>query len=151
MTDHDRRTLTEATDGVRFAMVVTAEADGMRSRPLTVQRIHGSTVWFLVDAGAPWLPADGDAVHATFVADDLWSSVTGPAMVVRDPQLIEELGDPVSDTWFQEGAAPAALRIDAEHGDWWTSSGAIRGAIEMVRAKVAGSEPDIGERGTVEV
>ena len=59
-------------------------------------------------------------------------------------------GDPVSDAWCQEGQSPLALRFDVDHGNGWTAPNAVKFAIGLVKAKVTGTEPDIGEHGEVD-
>jgi general stress protein 26 len=143
------RTLAELADGIRVAMLTLAGPAGLEARPLTVQQVQGDVVWFLVGDGADWLGAVDGPAHLSFVDDRTWVSATGRASVVQDPATIEELGDPVSGAWFEEGQCPLALRFDVDHGDWWTAPNAAKVAIGLVKAKVTGSEPDIGERGEV--
>ena len=143
--------LAEVADGIRIAMLTTKGVGGLSGRPLAVQRIDDDdTVWFLVVDDADWLPdLAGDDVHLAFVDDDTWVSATGPAQVVRDAGVLEDLGDPVSSTWFQEDVDPVAVRVDVRTGDWWTSPGTVAMALDLVRAKVSGRQPDAGQRGKV--
>jgi general stress protein 26 len=143
------RTFQEVTDGVRVAMLVLERPSGFRGRPLTVQKVEADAAWFLVGDDASWLPSDGERGNLTFVDDKKWVSAAGTVTRVTDPAVIEDLGDPVSDAWFQEGHDPVALRFDVHHGDWWTAPGFVTSAIKLVTAKVTGSEPSIGERGQV--
>ena len=106
-------------------------------------------VWFLVGDRADWLGAVDGPAHLSFVDDKVWVSATGTADLRRDAATIEELGDPVSDAWFQEDQSPVALRFDVDHGDWWTAPHAAKAAIDLVKARVTGTEPDMGERGEV--
>ncbi len=141
------RTLDDLTDGIRVAMLTLDGPGGMDARPLTVQRIDGDDVWFLVGDQADWLDAvDGDA-HLAFVDDKTWVSATGPAELVRDPVILEGLGDPISDAWFQEEQSPIALHVEVDRGSWWTAPNAAKAAIGLVKAKVTGDQPDIGEHG----
>jgi general stress protein 26 len=143
------RTLAELTDGIRVAMLTLQGSGGLEARPLTVQKVDGDQVWFLVGDGADWLgSADGPA-HLSFVDDKVWVSATGTAALLRDAATIEALGDPISDAWFQEEQDPVALRFDVDHGEWWTAPHAAKAAIDLVKAKVTGTEPDLGERGAI--
>jgi general stress protein 26 len=151
MTDHPEtsRSLEDLTAGIRVAMLTLDGRDGLEARPLTVQKVEGDLVWFLVGDGADWIgDADGPA-HLSFVDDKVWVSATGTAGVFRDSQVIEDLGDPVSDAWFKEGQSSLALQFDVHHGSWWTAPNAAKAAIGLVKAKVTGTEPDVGDHGSV--
>lgn len=143
------RTLADLADGIRVAMLTLQGSVGLEARPLTVQKIEDDRVWFLVGDGADWLDAVDGPAHLSFVDDKTWVSATGTAEVLREPAIIDELGDPVSGAWFEEDQSPLALRFDLDHGDWWTAPNAAKVAIGLVKAKVTGTEPDIGERGEV--
>ncbi len=146
------RSLPQIAEGVRVAMLTSAAPTGLDARPLTVQRVDDDRVWFLVGRDAEWVPATaGHPVNVTMSASDRWISLSGAAAVVTDPGVIEELGDPISDAWFTGDHEPAALRVDVDHGDWWESASGPRVAIELVKARLTGAEPDTGARGTVEV
>ena len=148
-TTEPTRSLAELTDGIRVAMLTLSGRGGLDARPLTVQKVDGDAVWFLVGDGADWLDAVDGPAHLSFVDDKTWVSATGSAGLFRDPAVIEELGDPVSDAWFEEDQDPLALRFDVQHGSWWTAPSAPKAAIGLVKAKVTRTEPDIGEHGEV--
>lgn len=150
MTDTETRPLDDLTDGIRIAMLTMDGPSGLSSRPLTVQRVGRSDVWFLVAEDTSWLHP-GTEVNLAFAGDDAWVSATGPMTMTSEPDVLDDLGDPISTTWFQEGHDPVALRVDVRSGDWWTSEGALRGALDLAVAKVSGKEPSMGERGTIEV
>lgn len=146
---HNDRSLAEVTDGIRVAMLTLQRAGGLEAVPLTVQKVDGDVVWFLVGGGADWLDAVDGPAHLAFVDDKMWVSATGTAGLVSDAATIEDLDDPISDAWFQEGETPVALRFLVAHGSWWSAPAAPRAALGLVKAKVTGSEPDIGEHGAV--
>ncbi|HRW38618.1 MAG TPA: pyridoxamine 5'-phosphate oxidase family protein [Aquihabitans sp.] len=146
------RSLTDLADGIRVAMVTSPAPTGLDARPLTVQRVDDDRVWFLVARDAEWLPAaSAGPINVALSTDDRWVSLSGRASLVTDPGAIAELGDPISDAWFHGDHPPAALRVDVEHGDWWASAGGPRVAVELVKAKLTGAEPDTGDRGAVDV
>lgn len=148
MTDTER-SLADLTDGIRIAMLTLPRNDGLEAWPLTVQKVDGDDVWFLVGDGADWLDAIDGPAHLSFVDDDVWVSVSGAAGRFEDPKVIEELGDPVSDAWFAEDQSPLALRFRADHGSWWSAPGKARLAIGLAKAKLTGTEPDVGAHGAV--
>ena len=148
-TETTDRSLADLTDGIRVAMLTLRSDDGLDARPLTVQKVEGDEVWFLVGDGADWLDAIDGPAHLSFVDDKTWVSASGVAGRFEDPQVIEDLGDPISDAWFAEGQSPVALRFTVQRGSWWTAPNAAKAAIGLVKAKVTGTEPAIGDHGTV--
>jgi general stress protein 26 len=143
------RSLDDLAGDIRVAMLTLDGRDGLDARPLTVQRIDGDEVWFLVGDQADWLDALGGPAHLSLVDDKTWVSATGSAELVRDPVIIEALGDPISDAWFEEDQSPLAVRVAVDHGSWWSAPNAAKAAIGLVKAKVTRSQPDIGDHGSV--
>ncbi len=141
----------ELVDGIPIAMVTTRTGAGLCGRPLAVQRVdEDGTLWFLVDRHAEWVGADLGVANVAFSDTTTWVSATGPATTTDDPAVLEDLGDPVTDTWFEDGAEPVALRVAVEHADWWDAPGRLRQALELAGAKLRGHQPDMGERGVAE-
>ena len=136
--------------GIRVAMLTTEAPMGtLQARPLTVQRVDESAIWFLVDADAQWVSGRLDAVNLSFVDGDTWVSASGTATLVRDPGVLEELGDPVSDAWFDEGTDPAAMRVDIIRADYWDGPGKLVQLLHMGKAAITQEPPDMGERGVI--
>jgi general stress protein 26 len=137
--------------GIRVAMLTTvAPAGALQARPLTVQKFDGSAVWFLVDAEAEWIGDRLDSVNLSLVDGDTWVSMSGSATIVRDPYVLAELGDPVSDSWFTEGSTPAALRVDVDRADYWDAPGKLVQLLHLGKAAVTHERPDMGDRGVIE-
>ena len=55
MADTDVRTLDEALDGLRFAMVTTQTKHGLSARPITLLGTDGGRLHFLVSKSADWV------------------------------------------------------------------------------------------------
>jgi general stress protein 26 len=142
----------DLVDGIRVAMLTTVDTTGaLQARPLTVQRVdEEGAVWFLVDAGAEWITDRMPSVNVAFSNGTTWVSATGSARLVLDPGVIADLGDPVSDAWFEEGSTPAALRVDVGRADYWDGPGKLSMLLHLGKAAVTGSQPDTGERGVIE-
>jgi general stress protein 26 len=142
----------ELVSDIRVAMFTAPDAAGeLHGRPLTVQRVDDDgTVWFLVDAGAEWIQPRFSAVNVAFGDASTWVSAAGSAEVVKDQSVVDDLGDPVSDAWFEDGASPAALRVDVTRADYWDAPGKVVQLAKLGKAAVTGSAPDMGERGVVE-
>jgi general stress protein 26 len=149
---HDSSRLRELVDDIRTVMVTTPEPNGeLHGRPMTVQRVDDDgTVWFLVDASAPWLANPLTTVNVAFADGDTWVSACGSGTVVKDANVIDELGDPVSDAWFDEGSTPAALRVAVGHADYWDAPGRLSQLVKMGKAAVTQEPPDMGDRGVIE-
>lgn len=147
----DGEKVQELVDGIPIAMVTTTRQGRMCGRPLAVQRVDDDgTVWFLVDRHADWVGPDLGPANVAFVSDTTWVSASGPATTTDDPAVLEDLGDPITDTWFEDGAEPIALRIAVDHADWWDAPGRLRQAMELVSARVTHHQPDMGDRGVAE-
>lgn len=145
----DARTLTDLASGIRIAMVTTAGAHGLRSRPVTVQKVTDTGVWFLVADDADWLPeAEGD-VNVALADDSTWVSVTATGQLIRDKAVLDDLGDPVSDAWFEDGKDPIALQATMHHVDWWDSPGKVGQIVGMAKGVLGDGPPDVGDRGEI--
>lgn len=146
------RTLPDLVSGIRVAMLTTPGPQGLQSRPLTVQRVDedGGAVWFLVGDGTDWLPSTAGQVNVAFVDDKAWVSVAGTATTTTDAKVLEDLGDPVSDAYFNEDEDPVALRIAVDHTDWWTAPGTVRALAGFAKAIATDQVPDVGERGEID-
>jgi len=147
----DGEKVKELVDGIRTAMLTNRGGHGLCGRPLTVQRVDDDgTVWFLVDRHADWVAPDLGEVNLSFVDDPTWVSATGQARVLMDSATIDDLGDPISDTWFADEAEPAALRVEIHHADWWSAPGKLRQVLNIAGGVITRHEPDMGDRGVAE-
>lgn len=142
-------TLSDLASGIRIAMVTTPGADGLRSRPITVQKVTDTGLWFLVADDADWLgEAEGD-LNVSLVDDSTWISVTATGELIRDRAVLDDLGDPVSDTWFEDGKDPVALQATVHHVDWWSAPGKVGQVIGLAKGVLGGGPPDVGDRGEI--
>lgn len=149
MADDTTRTLSDLASGIRIAMVTTAGADGLRSRPITVQEVTDTALWFLVADDADWLgDAEGD-LNVSLVDDSTWISVTASGELIRDRAVLDDLGDPVSDAWFEEGKEPVALQATVRHVDWWSAPGKVGQVLGLAKGILGDGPPDLGERGEI--
>jgi general stress protein 26 len=147
----DGKKVQELVDGIPIAMVTTRNRDGLCGRPLAVQRVDDDgTLWFLVDRHADWVGLDLGVANVAFSSDTTWVSATGAATTTADRAVLDDLGDPITDTWFEDGAEPIALRVAVDHADWWDAPGRLRQALELAGAKLRGHQPDMGDRGVAE-
>ncbi len=149
MTDEANRTLTDVASGIRVAMLTTSGSDGLRSRPITVQKLTDTGVWFLVADDADWLGELNRPVNVSLVDDSTWVSLSGSAEVLRDKAVLDDLGDPVSDAWFEDGKDPVALQVTMHHVDWWDAPGKVGQIIGMAKGVLGDGPPDVGDRGEI--
>jgi len=142
-------------DGVKTAMLTTPDERGtLSARPVTIQQITDvGDLWFLVDAQADWVrPTSSGPINAAIVdGNDVWISFAGRAELDASQARIDELTDPMSDAFFGPDAEPIALRVATDRIEWWTAAGKLTQVLEIAKAKLTGSTPDIGSSGTIEV
>ena len=106
-------------------------------------------MWFLVSDQTVWLVDVPGPGNLSVAEDGTWLSLAGQVSLVTDSTVVEGLGDPVSDAWFQEGQEPVALRFEVVHGAWWTAPSFARTALEVAKAKLTGTTPEAGDHGRV--
>ena len=142
------RSLSEALDGHRFAMVTTADGDTLSARPLTLLEHDGSTLRFLVSRSAPWTAdlTGGGPVGAAFAdpGDNSYTSVNGHGTLDHDRALIERLWNPIAGVYFdgQDDPDIAVLEVVVTGGEWWDGpSSKVGQAIDMLVTKVTGRSP----------
>ena len=144
----DATHLRDLVGELRTVMMTTGDLHG---RPLSVQRIDDdATTWILVDPRAPWMEGDLGRVNLTWVDDDRWVAAVGVATCVDDRAVIDDLRDPIADSFFEDGASPVALRIAVDHADWWTAPGTVARGVRLLLGVVRGQQGDIGDRGVIE-
>lgn len=144
--------LVDLVDGIPVAMLTTVDAAGaLQARPLAVKRVDDEgAVWFLVDANASWVTDRIPSVNLAFNDDSTWVSASGSAELVLDPEVIDDLGDPTGDAWFEEGSTPAALRVEVGRADYWDGPGQLVMLLYFGNGPLTASRPTIGGRATVE-
>lgn len=139
MEQQTRDAIFETIDGFSSAMLSTVSSAGViHSRPMTVARREGSTLWFATQL-------DGQAAdevrafrHAnvSFQGTLVYLSVSGPAEVVVDPLKVQELWKETWSGWFPEGPMEsdiALIKLDAASAEIWDLRGA-RGLKSALRA-----------------
>ena len=152
--DIDLAALRKRVDGIRTVMVTTADEQGaLASRPLTVQRVSDDgDVLFVVDQDADWVTSDSGPANVAFVDDgSTWVSVSGPSEVRDDTALLDELWNPILDTFFPNGRDSAAIfEVRADRWEYWTAPNKLTQLVEIVSSKINDDEPDLGDSGTIE-
>jgi general stress protein 26 len=140
---------------VRTVMLTSIDERGtLSSRPLTVQHVAESgDVHFVVGRDADWVSPGIEAVNVAFVdGTSTWISVAGRAVVDDDDsQLLDDLWNPVLDTYFPDGPASAVVvRVESDRWEYWTAPNKLRQLVDLARARVGDERPEAGQSGTVE-
>ena len=137
------------------AMLCTHHAGRASSRPLTVAKVDGDHLLFLVDRTAPWFTdvGAGAEVHVAIAASGRndWVSLNGAAKPSTDRALIDELWSVPAGAYFDGKDDPniTALDVAVSDGEYWSAPGGgpVGRLVALVSAAV-GKGPS-GERGTV--
>jgi general stress protein 26 len=150
----DLAALRERVAKVRTVMLTSIDERGtLSSRPLIVQRLPESgDVYFVVGRDADWVSANMDAVNVAFVdGSSTWISVAGRAVLDEDSQLLDDLWNPLLDTYFPDGRAGAVVvRVESDRWEYWTAPNKLIRMVEVARARVGDERPEPGATGTVE-
>ncbi len=143
---------------MRTCMLTSVDVSGgLVARPMATQEVEfDGDLWFFSEADAPKVAnVKADArVNVGFADDSVWVSVKGLADIVTDVAKKEELWNPFAAAWFTDGPTDPAIvliRVHAESAEYWDSPGKVATAIAMIKTKVAGGTPDVGENETVDL
>ena len=156
--------LYELIDGIEIAMLTTRRRDGrLVSRAMATQeRTRGADLWFVTNRDSSKLEelAGDDHVNVAYVKGWEWVSVSGRAILSRDPALIRALFKPDWKAWFPEEGDErhgtpddpriVLILVEAETVVY-TKREKPRPLVlfEIARAMITGSEPDISAVRTV--
>ena len=151
------KTLDDALDGLRFAMVATADADGTwRSRPLAVAGQEGSVLSFLVGADADWVAAlEGSGSPTTVTLSDpgknSYVALQGDARTTDDRARIGELWSVGAAAYFEGKDDPQVrvLEVAVAYGEFWDGPHGRLGQVLQLASAALGTP--IGEQGDVVV
>lgn len=137
---------------VRVAMLTSVDQDGgLVSRPMALQEVEfDGDLWFFSEADAPKVinVSANPQVNVACADDSAWVSLKGQADIVDDPDKKEELWNPFVESWFTAGPRDASIvliRVHTESAEYWDSPGTIVTALSMVKAKLSGGTPDVGD------
>ncbi|MGV8969802.1 MAG: pyridoxamine 5'-phosphate oxidase family protein [Microbacteriaceae bacterium] len=156
---HDIDKINDIVSSTKFAIVTTRTRSGeLHSRPLaSLEKEFDGTLWFFTEdpsAKTEDIAADKN-VSVTFVSGMSSVSIAGTAEVTRDQEMIDTFWNPWAESWFDGGRTDptvALLRIEASTATYWsTDKPAVIRAVEVVKALITHSAPDVGESKTVEL
>ena len=149
----------EIMKGDRFCMLTSVgEAGRLQSHPMTPQEVtDDGDVWFFIDTTsdqATHIRAE-KRVNLAFSDGSTWLSVAGHGEVRTDPAKVQELWNPMVESWFPDGPdSPSVglLLVGSDTAEYWdTPGGRISSALAFAKARITGSRPDVGESDTVDL
>lgn len=154
MTD---KTLPDALDGLRFAMVATADSAGTwRSRPLALAGQDGAVLSFLVSTEADWVAAletTGSPTAVTFSdqGKNTYVALQGSARTVDDRARIAALWNPGAAAYFEGKDDPTVrvLDVTVHDGEHWDAPGGTLGRALNLASAALGRP--VGDQGDVVV
>lgn len=143
-------TLDQALDGLRFAMVGTADPTThlWNSRPLTLAEQDGPVLRFLTSTEAEWVNhLDGEHSRAgvTFSdpAKNAYVALQGHATVVNDRSAVERLWSLGAKAYLDDKDNPAVrvLEVLVERGEYWDAPGGRVGSLLTMAKAALGRDP----------
>jgi Uncharacterized stress protein (general stress protein 26) len=155
---NDLDVILDIMKGARFATVTTRGAGGhLFSRPLAVlDHDFDGTVWFFTPDPSPKTQeiAVDPHVNVAYADGPSHVSLSGTATITRDPALIDRFWNPWAESWFENGRddpSVALPEVMAETVEFWhLDKPAVLRAVEVAKAIVTHSTPEVGESRTVE-
>jgi general stress protein 26 len=156
--------LYELIDGIEIAMLTTRRRDGrLVSRAMeTQERTRGADIWFVTNRDSHKLEelAHDDQVNVAYLKNGEWVSVSGRAILSRDPDLVRGLYKPDWKAWFPDEGGDrdgspddpriVLILIEAESVTY-TKRNKPRPLVlfEIAKAMVTGRAPDVADVRTV--
>lgn len=144
---------------IPICMMTTHDQLNIRARPMVgeIDREAG-VIWFFTRADAHKTDevykfpdtnvTFADAKSYTFV------SMSGPAKLWQDAAMLKTLWNPLADSWFPEGPEDdnvTLIRFEPIMAEYWDApSNKMEIAWEIVKSKVTGDSPDLGENRKVQ-
>lgn len=152
------RTLDDALDGLRFAMVATADPDGTwKARPLALAGQEGGVLSFLVSTEADWvagLEIESSPTTVTFSdpGKNTYVALQGAARTTNDRARIAELWNVGAAAYFEGEDDPTVrlLEVTVSYGEYWDGPhGRLGQALNLLKAALG--DEDAGEQGDIRV
>jgi general stress protein 26 len=150
----------EITESVGVCMLTTQSRDGLRARPVVARVTRDKAVVYVVtDVRSLKTQEIEDApdVGLTFVdaTQNAYLSMTGRASLERDVAKTREIWKGTDDLWWPGGPEDpnvCLLRFEPAVAELWDGpASVVVNAFEIIRAKVTGKEPTLGENRKVTV
>ncbi|MDO8884982.1 MAG: pyridoxamine 5'-phosphate oxidase family protein [Pseudotabrizicola sp.] len=136
-------------EGVRSSMLAIGSARHVPMAPYAKQ--DDRAIWFITAQGTALVEAvtRGETEASLIVTGDsnIHARIEGSAAIVADRAKLEELWNPVASSWFDGIDDPdiRLVKLTPSAAEVWLTSGALGFAFELVKSKVTGEQPDMGE------
>lgn len=151
----DLEKLGELIEGIKFAMLTTAEDNGrLRSRPMScLQMDSEGNLWFFTSRSSGKMREAGadPMVNLSWSHPDKqdYVSVSGIASEVDDRDKMRALWTPWLKPWFPDGLDDpdlVLLRVSIDEFEYWDAPGnAIKRGYGLVKAMATGNTDALGE------
>lgn len=144
---------------VRVAMLTSTDADGkLTSRPMATQEAEfDGDAWFVLarDSDVAREVAAQPRVNVAYSGSSSWLSLSGRAETVVDEARKQQLWNTFVEAWFPGGehdAGVVLLKVTAESAQYWSSPGRVASLVDMVKARVTGTQAgDAGDSGSLQL
>lgn len=136
-------------EGVHSAMLAIGDARHVPMSPYARPDDHA--IWFITAQGTALVKAleDGSAEASLIVTGEsnIHARIEGAATLVQDRAKLEELWNAIAGSWFDSVDDPdiRLIRMTPATAEVWLTSGALGFAFELVKSKVTGDKPDMGD------
>jgi general stress protein 26 len=143
----------DIVEKVGVGMLTTRFSGGLRARPLEARPDRAAgVIWFLTDVRSgkePEIEAGPD-VGLVFVdpGERAYLSITARADMLRDPARARQIWKASDRTWWEGPEDPnlRVLRIEPLIAELWDGPSSTAAVVyELVKARLTGEKPDIGE------
>ena len=158
----ERDKLYDLIKDIKIAMMTTRRPDGrLVSRAMATQkRAPGADLWFVTSEETHKVEEleDEPNVNLAYYKDRTreWISISGIATVSRDPEIIRQLWAPDWKIWFPEEGDPrhgtaddprlVMIGVDIDTATFFESDKPAPVVLfEMLKGRLTGKEPDVGD------
>lgn len=157
--EEDLTTIHDLIKDERVAMVTTRnEGTGaLTARPMTTQKAQfDGTLYFIVTAEAGTVAdlQSSAPVNVAYRSSKSFVSLSGTGRVGSDPEKAKELWDDSVAAWFEVGPEDPqvqVLTVEIDGAEYWSVENRAALMIDLVKARVTGERPDVGENDTVQL
>ena len=136
-------------EGVHSAMLGIGSARHVPMSPYA--RSEDRAIWFITAQGTELVEAitrgEADASLIVTGESNIHARIEGGASIVQDRAKLEELWNPVASSWFDSIEDPdiRLIRLTPTDAEIWLTTGGLGFAFELVKSKLTGKQPDMGE------
>jgi general stress protein 26 len=154
------QTIASKIKDVPFGMFTTVDgSDQMTSRPLTNQQIDSEgNMWFFTSDEAAFTHdlEQHPTVNISFARPEqsLYLSISGHAVLVKDPRKARELWSPMLKAWFPKGVDDphlSMIRLQIQTAEFWDAgTSKMKQLLALAKAAITGERPTAaGEHTTI--